>query len=98
MRIETISEKAPYEVIPLTFNFGEAVSSIDSATISIAVKRGTDVAYSSMLFGTYVTTGPIVQQLVRNGVDKATYFIRANIISGNEKYSLACYLPVRELS
>lgn len=96
-RIVTIDYKAPYEVIPVTFDFSALVGSITSATVSITVKTGTDPGVGSMLFGSYVLSGLTVRQLVQNGLNNVIYLLRANIVSGNEKYSLACYLPVVEI-
>lgn len=98
-RIRRIDPKAPSEVIPITFDFSALTASIDSvASVSIAVKSGTDPAAGSMLFGSHVLNGSLVQQLVQAGVDQAVYLLRADIVKGNEKYSEACYLPVVELT
>lgn len=97
MLIETLDGKAPYEVIPVTLDFSPIVSTIDNAFVSISVYHGADASYQSMLLGAFVVDGASVGQLIRNGVNGVIYLIRANIISGNERYSLGVYLPVREL-
>lgn len=95
--VRGIDPKAPAECIPVTFDFIEDVPAIDSATVTISVKDGSDPNVATMLFGAHMIVGAEVRQLIRNGADAVTYLVRADIVSGNEKYALACYLAVREL-
>jgi len=97
MRVmEVLSNKAPAEVIPVTFDFKNLLSSIDSATVSVIVKTGTDSNPAALLYSSTQITGTQVRQLIQDGVNGVVYLIRVDAISGSEKYAGAAYLPVRE--
>lgn len=96
--IETKPAKAPYETIPAIFDFSRMVQSIDQASVIIQVHHGIDAASQDMLLGSYIINGQEVRQFIRYGVDGVIYLVRANIISGNLRYSLGFYLPVQDIA
>ncbi len=98
MRIATLDGKDPFEIIPITFDFQNLVTAIDSVTLAITLSNGTDPNVAQMLYNTAVVSGTQVTQLIRNGVDNAVYRIRADIVSGNEKYAMVIQMPVLEIS
>lgn len=98
MGVIMVSDKAPQEVVPITFDFSRVVSSIDSvSTVTINVISGVDGGTGTMLFGASVISGTVVSQLIRNGLDGVFYRVQADILKGSEKYSLACDLPVVDI-
>lgn len=98
MNVKNIDSKDPSEIIPVTFDFGRLVTSIDSVTgVSVSVKGGVDEAVGNMKLGACQINGKQVTQIIRNGVDNVTYMIRADISSESFKYSLACYMAVKSL-
>lgn len=98
MGIITVDKKAPAEIIPVAFDFSSLVSAIDSVIITITVKSGADPDVGTMPLSSAIITDATVKQLIRNGLDANVYRIRADIMSGSEKYSLAMYLPVCEVA
>jgi len=97
--VVTLTTKAPSEYITLRFKFSNLVSAIDTVeSVSIQVASGIDPAVASMLVGNNSKNGTNVYQLVKGGVNGVVYIVRANIIRGTERFSLAAYLPVLELS
>ncbi len=97
MRISTLSDKSPVEVVPVTVDFKNLVDSIDTAALTISVKAGVDASPAALLMGSAQITGTQVRQLIQGGVDDVVYLIRFDISSGSEVYSEAVYLPVQEL-
>lgn len=97
MRIDTIDLKAPLEVVPVGIDFKNLVSGIDSVTVTVSVKKGTDASPSALLLGSAQITGTDVRQLIQSGLDGVIYLIRFDISSGSEAYSEAVYLPVEAL-
>lgn len=97
MRIETLTETAPGEVIPISIDFKHLVSSIDSVIITVSVKQGVDANPIDSIVGSYQIVGTDIRQLIKAGLDGVVYLIRADITSGDLKYSGAVYLPVKEL-
>jgi len=97
MPVKNMDSKAPWEIVPVTFNFEKLVTTIDSATVTVSVRVGTDPSPIDLIFSSPITNGHYVQQLIQGGIDGVIYRIRADITSGNEKYSLAGYLPVVEV-
>ena len=92
------SSKDPAEVVPVTFDFKNLVASIDSATVSISVKTGTDGNPAALLYSSAQITGTQVRQLIQGGVDGVVYLIRVDATVGTEKYAGAAFLPVRSLA
>ena len=98
MAAKYISSKDPSELIPITFDFSGLVTSIDTiASIAISVISGTDPNVATMLYSSAQKTGTNVIQLVQNGVNNAAYKIRADIVSGSEKYAIAAIFNVKTL-
>ncbi|MFA5920151.1 MAG: hypothetical protein WC856_02520 [Methylococcaceae bacterium] len=95
MRVISIDDKDPVEIIPVTFDFTKEAASVDGAVITLSVVEGTDAAAISMIFGSYQITDKVVSQLIRNGVSGVTYLIRCEITSGNQKYAKSCYMTAR---
>ncbi|MGR9106753.1 MAG: hypothetical protein ACU843_07455, partial [Gammaproteobacteria bacterium] len=59
---------------------------------------GADPNASSMFFGSYVISGPVVAQYIQGGLDNTIYLIRLDFARGNFRESVGLYLPVRDLS
>ncbi len=97
MRIRKISDKAPEEIIPVSFDFTELLTSIDSVVVSVSVNTGTDNNPGALLFSSAQIQGAVVTHLIQQGLTDVTYLIKATATSGDIKYSLACYLPVKAL-
>jgi len=97
MRVTAVfSRKAPAEVIPVTFDFKNLLDGIDSATVSVSIKTGTDANPAALLYSSAQITGTQVRQLIQGGVDGVVYLIRVDATRGSEQYAGAAYLPVRE--
>lgn len=97
MRIKTLDPKAPAEVIPVGIDFSRLVSTIDSVDISVSVKKGVDANPAAILLANVQITLAEVRQLIQGGVDGVVYLIRMDVYAGNEVYSEAVYLPIKEL-
>jgi len=92
---QQLTPKDPLEIVPITFDFTAILSSITSITsVAITVRTGTDASASAMIEGAAQISGLTVIQLVKNGVVGNTYIVRADVVSGSEKYALSAILPV----
>jgi len=96
MRIVLLDSKATDEIIPVSFEFSKLIKSIDSVVITVSVRKGADANPTDLLLSSAVINSTTVQQLIKNGVEGVIYKIKANITSGDVKYSLSAYLAVRE--
>lgn len=96
MRIVLLSSKATDEIIPLSFDFSNLVKSIDSVVITVSVRKGVDASPADLLLSSAVINSSMVQQLIKSGVEGVIYKVKASISSGDIKYSLSAYLPVKE--
>ncbi len=95
-KTRVLDDKAPDEIIPVTFEFGSLVTAIDSVlSVAVTVHKGTDANPSTMILNAASVSGTDVTQLIQNGVDAVVYEIRALIQSGQTKYAIKAYLPVR---
>jgi len=84
-----ISDKVPSEIIPVSFEYSNIVSAVDSVvSVSITVMTGTDPDVADMLYGAYTLTGTRVVQLVRNGVAGTVYRLSCLVSVGSEKYEI----------
>lgn len=97
MRIKTLSEKAPEEVVPVLIDFKHLVSSIDSVVVTVSVRNGTDASPVDLIFGSAQIAGTEVSQLIKAGLDGVVYRVRMDVVSGDQQYAGAVYLPVVEL-
>jgi hypothetical protein len=94
--VDWFDSKTPAEIVAISFDFKNVVASVDSIdSVLISVKEGVDSSVNSMLFNSPTLIGSVVTQLISGGVQGATYLISATVIKGNEKYSLAGYLPIK---
>ena len=89
-----LSPKDPAEIVPITFDFSALVTAVDSVTVTCTVKTGTDAAAASMLDGSVVISAGRVVQRIKNGIDGVRYVLRADAVSGSERYALTALLPV----
>ncbi len=90
-----LDSKDPAEIVPITFDFSELVTSIDSIVqVTCADPSGTDAAATAMLDGSPVVAGQLVIQRIKNGIHNVNYTLRAEILSGSLKYALTDVLPV----
>ncbi|MGL4480453.1 MAG: hypothetical protein ACRCVK_19795 [Aeromonas veronii] len=74
----TLSPKDPTETISISLDYAPLLAdaeTIASASISLAVLRGTDPDAGTMLVGGAVIDSPVVSHLVRNGVDSVDYLV-----------------------
>jgi hypothetical protein len=95
MTIKTLSHKDPAEQVPITFDFSDLVTVIDSAEATTAtVYTGIDASPGAMISGVPFIAGALIIQQVVGGIDGVSYKLRATIVSGSEKYVLTCILPV----
>jgi len=86
------------EIIPIIFDFTAMLNTITSInSVSITVKTGIDANVSAMIEGVPQISGTSIIQLIKNGVAGASYYIRADVVSGAEKYALAAILPVESV-
>jgi hypothetical protein len=93
--VSFLDSKTPSEIVAVSLEFNKVLTTIDTIdSVTISVVSGTDANVSTMLLNSPVKVGTIVTQLIRNGVDGNMYLITGNVTSGNEKYSLAGYLPI----
>lgn len=97
VEIETLSSKAPAEVVPITLDFKNLLASIDALSVSVIVKSGIDNNPAALLYSSAQIVGTQVRQLIQGGIDGVVYVIRMDAASGNEKYAGAAFLPVRDL-
>ena len=97
MRIKTLSEKSTEEIIPVSFDFSKLTGLIDSASVTIDVKFGTDASSQDIIFGVPFINKGVVTQLITGGIDNVVYGIKMTILIDSAKYSLKAYLPVRNL-
>ncbi len=97
VKLDVFSPKAPAEVIPVTFDFKNLLSGIDSATVSVSVKHGSDSNPAALLYSSAQVTGTQVRQLIQGGIDGVVYLIRVDAVKGNEHYAGAAFLPVKEV-
>lgn len=99
MGVIMVDSKLAEEIIPVSFDFIRLINTIDSVeSLAITVKDGVDTNVGAMLIGSPVINEATVSQLVKEGVAGVIYRIKAKVISGSEKYTLALDLPVRELN
>lgn len=97
MATKQFTGKDSAEIVPLTFDFSAVLSTITSvSSVSVRIKSGIDVNVASMLEGAAQIQGTKVVQLVKAGVNGASYVVRAEVFSGAEKYVLSALLPVNE--
>lgn len=89
-----ISPKSTGEVIPIKFNFGQVVSTISSAVVTVSVKSGTDASPSSMLSGSAAISGTTVTQLIQGGITGNIYSILCSITSGSAVYELNASMAI----
>ncbi len=95
-KIRVLSDKAPDEIIPVTFDFASLVTSIDSVvSVAVTVHKGVDASPSALILNTAIVNGTDVTQLIQGGLDTVFYKVRALIQSGQERYALEALLPVR---
>mgnify|MGYP003389076404 CR=1 FL=1 len=99
MHVKDFDNKAPAEIIPLTFDFKNITADISSAVVSVAVKRGTDAAPGAMIVAPHQVVGVEVRQLVKDGLDGVTYLYRCDAVNAaGDKYALGGYLSVNEIN
>lgn len=97
MATKQISSKDPAETILVVFDFSELLTVIDSIVgVSIALKSGADTNASGMLQGEPQFDGTKVMQLIKGGVNGASYKLRAEVATGPEQFVLTGILPVNE--
>jgi len=95
MATKVLSPKDAAEVIPVTFDFSNLVTTIDSAeTTTVTTYSGIDATPSSLIQGDPIVSEPVIVQMIRGGVNGNSYKLRATIVSGSEKYVLSAILPV----
>ena len=93
--MQQLTPKDPTEIIPIIFDFTALLSTITSISdVSVSVKTGTDINVGTMKQGVADISGTSIIQLIKNGVAGNTYIVRAEVISGSQKYVLAAILPV----
>lgn len=89
-----INSKTPAEIIPVTFDFSNIISAIDSIlSVSIAKITGEDA--STMREGIAIISGAKVVQLIKNGDIDQTYRLNCLVSKGNEKYTIDGEMLVR---
>jgi hypothetical protein len=92
---QLLSAKDPAEIIPITFDFSSVVTTITSvSSVSVSIKTGIDATVATMIECTAQIVGTTVVQLIKAGLSDVTYTVRAEILSGTQKYVLAATLPV----
>ncbi len=97
MRVSAIESKDSLEVIPVTIDFTNLVDQIDSVSITVSVKSGSDANPAALIFAPAEITGTSVQQLIQGGVDRVVYLIRMDIVSGSLKYAEGVYLQIENM-
>lgn len=90
--------KAPDEVIPATFDFSELVTEINSVSVEVSIKSGSDSNPAALLYSSAQIKGAEVSQLIQGGIDGVIYLIKMHITSGDTQYTEGVYLPIREIS
>ncbi len=90
-----ISPKTPSEIIPVTFDFTSVITTVSAVvSLTVIVRAGADPDVAAMLQGAPQIQGPLVVQLIKNGVAGVTYELRCVVTGGDEKYELAAQMQV----
>ena len=97
--MQTISSKTQDEIIPVSFDFGALIASIDSVqSVGVTVLLGEDAAAGAMLYNSPVITGAVCTQTVRYGIVGNSYAISVLVNSGVLKYELTAAISVQEFT
>lgn len=90
-------EKAPGEVITLSFNFSRLTSSVSSPVVTATRHAGADdAAPSGILFGAPQASGAKALQKIVGGVPGTDYLLRCQVDAPDgSRYFLDGVLPVR---
>lgn len=78
MNIHTFDSKQPGEVEAFSIDFANILDigePIQSATVNVTVKTGTDATPNAMKVGGVSISGTKVTQLLGGGVDKVYYYV-----------------------
>lgn len=100
--MKTISNKAPDEIILVTFDFEKDTAlavgeTISSPVFAVTPKGGEDPAAAGMFTGTAQITGRKVIRKVQAGIAGLDYVLSCTVdTSAGQKLKLSGVLPVRE--
>jgi hypothetical protein len=86
MELIKFSPKDPFEIIPLTFPFGQKLKAVGEKistiqVVDVVVYTGIDATAANILSGGATVVGDDVIQKVRQGVDGVEYLIRAVVVT-----------------
>lgn len=88
--------KDPLEIIPLTFEVENSVSTIQSVAVTVTVHDGIDGSPSAILSGAPVINGTLAHQLIQGGLHGVGYKIKAVIdMDDGTRWADTFVLPVR---
>lgn len=97
----TLKEKAPTEIVPLTFDFAADIATAATVTVvsvAVSVITGTDPTPANILQGAATASGATVTQWITGGVDGVRYKILCTVnASDGQRLVLAAELNVRTL-
>ena len=88
--------KDPAESVVVEFDFTDELSTIDSATVTVAVfGTGTDPDMAAMVDGAVQISGSSVLQRIKGGVSGLAYTLRCVAVGGSDIRVRADTMPVR---
>lgn len=88
------SPKDPQERVTLTFNFSALLSAITAVEVDCSVAQGVDAGAAALLDGAAVTSGAIVYQGIKAGLDGVLYRVRCKATGPEGVFVLVGQLPV----
>lgn len=91
-----ISSKSPNEIVPVKFSYSSVVSSIDSASITVTVREGTDATPNAMKEGTPIIDGSTVIQYIKGGITGNTYNIICLADASVAAYELNAIMTIKD--
>lgn len=104
-KVQAVDLKTPEEIIDVTFDFTDSLEvgeTVQSAVVSVSLRKGTDTIPSAILSGSPTVQTPFVVQRVINGVTGCQYNVKCLATTAGtgagRKYELIAVLPVRSLA
>lgn len=101
-KIDGLDIKTPSEVLDITFDYTASLESgetLQSAVVTVSVRKGADASPSAILSGAPTVTSPYVIQRIINGTSSVTYNLKCLATTNTgRKYELIGVLPVRSLA
>lgn len=101
-KVQAVDLKTPDEIIDVTFDYTdslEAGETVESAVVSVSLRKGVDEDSAEILSGDPTVSSPYVVQRVEGGVSGCQYNIKClATTSDDRKYELIAVLPVRTLA